>query len=216
MIPVKKIYRHLTGIYTAGAVPLSNEKSISDLNIEQSVRSRLPLVSGAGEKGIADYPEPAGSGYAYDDRINQMGLKQFFISRAIRLHPLVILGGILGLLGYFFDPFTGPEEVLSTSRMILIIVFTLLLIPFPVMKDKVYNMFGLNASGMRVSLLGTDIPYPVNRCGSRCFVLCQLYSWWPFRGMGKRKFMEKGVHALAIPFLQVYLFIVPNGFYIPN
>ncbi|EFK56622.1 acyltransferase family protein [Sphingobacterium spiritivorum] len=84
-------------------------------------------------------------GYAYDDRINQMGLKQFFISRAIRLHPLVILGGILGLLGYFFDPFTGPEEVLSTSRMILIIVFTLVLIPFPVMKDKVYNMFGLNA-----------------------------------------------------------------------
>src|SRR5690349_3489280 len=37
-------------------------------------------------------------GYAYDDRIGKMGVKEFFKSRIIRLHPLVILGSILGLL----------------------------------------------------------------------------------------------------------------------
>src|SRR5215213_4364642 len=34
-------------------------------------------------------------GYAYDDRIAKMGLRRFFTSRIIRLHPLVIAGSIL-------------------------------------------------------------------------------------------------------------------------
>jgi len=84
-------------------------------------------------------------GYAYDDRIKEMGIKQFLIVRAIRLHPLVILGAILGLLAYLFDPFGIITEPLSIWRVILIFLLTLLLIPFPVMKDRVYNMFGLNA-----------------------------------------------------------------------
>src|SRR5882757_5846109 len=32
------------------------------------------------------------TGYAYDDRIGKMGIMEFFKSRIIRLHPLVILG----------------------------------------------------------------------------------------------------------------------------
>src|ERR1700759_926130 len=44
-------------------------------------------------------------GYAYDDRILQMGILNFFKSRLIRLHPLVIFGSILGLLAFLFDPF---------------------------------------------------------------------------------------------------------------
>src|SRR3954447_8145936 len=31
-------------------------------------------------------------GYAYDDRVEKLGFKEFFISRLIRLHPLVMLG----------------------------------------------------------------------------------------------------------------------------
>src|SRR4249920_2879686 len=36
--------------------------------------------------------------YAYDDRIAKRGVPEFFISRFIRLHPLVISGSVLGLL----------------------------------------------------------------------------------------------------------------------
>src|SRR5690606_24682233 len=36
--------------------------------------------------------------YAYDNRIEQMGNLEFFKRRLIRLHPLVILGSVLGLL----------------------------------------------------------------------------------------------------------------------
>src|ERR687885_1577591 len=46
-------------------------------------------------------------GYAYDDRIGQLGLATFFSLRLIRLHPLVVLGSVLGLLGYLFDPFAA-------------------------------------------------------------------------------------------------------------
>src|SRR5436305_10736602 len=38
--------------------------------------------------------------YAYDDRIKNMGMLEFFKSRLIRLHPLVILGSVLGLLAF--------------------------------------------------------------------------------------------------------------------
>src|SRR3954465_5875636 len=47
-------------------------------------------------------------GYAYDNRIERMGVKEFFKSRLIRLHPLVILGSVLGLLGFLIDPFLVP------------------------------------------------------------------------------------------------------------
>ena len=46
-------------------------------------------------------------GYAYDDRWSYMSLKEFFIIRLIRLHPLVLLGIIIGAVGYWVDPFTG-------------------------------------------------------------------------------------------------------------
>jgi peptidoglycan/LPS O-acetylase OafA/YrhL len=39
-------------------------------------------------------------GYAYDDRIGKMGVWEFFKSRIIRLHPLVIFGSVLGLLAF--------------------------------------------------------------------------------------------------------------------
>src|SRR6476619_2224035 len=43
-------------------------------------------------------------GYAYDDRLVKIGVKEFFKSRLIRLHPLVILGSLLGLLSFLYDP----------------------------------------------------------------------------------------------------------------
>lgn len=84
-------------------------------------------------------------GYAYDDRIAKMGLRRFFISRIIRLHPLVIAGSILGLLAFLFDPFGGHLELYSTGKIILTFVCSLFLIPLPVIADRGFNLFSFNA-----------------------------------------------------------------------
>jgi peptidoglycan/LPS O-acetylase OafA/YrhL len=83
--------------------------------------------------------------YAYDDRITKMGVKAFFISRLIRLQPLVIAGSILGLLAFLFDPFATYQSTYGVGRTSLIFLMSFLLIPFPVMAERYFNLFGLNA-----------------------------------------------------------------------
>lgn len=84
-------------------------------------------------------------GYAYDDRLESMGVMAFFKARLIRLHPLVVLGSVMGLLAFLFDPFAADAAGYSTGKLILVFVCSALLIPFPVMKDRAFNLFGLNA-----------------------------------------------------------------------
>ncbi|RDC54402.1 acyltransferase [Pedobacter chinensis] len=83
--------------------------------------------------------------YAYDDRIEKMGIMEFFKSRIIRLHPLVIFGSILGLLSFLFDPFSGSIAQYSIGNITLLFLSSALLIPFPAMEDRAFNLFGLNA-----------------------------------------------------------------------
>lgn len=83
--------------------------------------------------------------YAYDDRIRKMGITEFFKSRLIRLHPLVVLGSVLGLLGYLFDPFDGQSTLYNIGTLTLLFVCSVLLIPLPIMEDRAFNLFGLNA-----------------------------------------------------------------------
>lgn len=84
-------------------------------------------------------------GYAYDDRIAKMGIFNFFVSRIIRLHPLVIAGSILGLLAFLFDPFGGHLELYSTGKIILTFLCSIFLIPLPVIADRGFNLFSFNA-----------------------------------------------------------------------
>lgn len=84
-------------------------------------------------------------GYAYDDRMGKMGTWEFFKSRLIRLHPLVILGSILGLLAFLFDPFGGHPELYSAGRIALVFLASIFLIPFPVVQDRAFNLFSFNA-----------------------------------------------------------------------
>lgn len=84
-------------------------------------------------------------GYAYDDRIGKMGVLEFFKSRAIRLHPLVIAGSVLGLLAFLFDPFGGHPELYSTGKLILAFICSVLLIPLPEIADRGFNLFSFNA-----------------------------------------------------------------------
>ncbi|OXA98639.1 acyltransferase family protein [Flavobacterium pectinovorum] len=84
-------------------------------------------------------------GYAYDDRIAKMGLRKFFISRIIRLHPLVVAGSILGLLAFLFDPFGGHPELYSNGKIILTFLCSLFMIPLPIIADRGFNLFSFNA-----------------------------------------------------------------------
>ena len=84
-------------------------------------------------------------GYAYDDRIAKIGVLEFFKSRFIRLHPLVISGSVLGLLAFLFDPFGGHLELYSAGKIILAFISSLMLIPMPAIADRAYNLFGFNA-----------------------------------------------------------------------
>lgn len=84
-------------------------------------------------------------GYAYDDRIEKMGAVEFLKSRFIRLHPLVVLGSILGLLAFLFDPFSGQSALYGLGKTILIFLTSIFMIPFPVMEERSFNLFGINA-----------------------------------------------------------------------
>lgn len=83
-------------------------------------------------------------GYAYDDRIDRIGMKQFFMRRLIRLHPLVILGSVLGLLGFLFDPFSSTIAY-NLGKLALLFVCSIFLIPLPIMEERFFNLFPFNA-----------------------------------------------------------------------
>jgi peptidoglycan/LPS O-acetylase OafA/YrhL len=83
--------------------------------------------------------------YAYDNRIVEMGAREFFKSRMIRLHPLVVLGSVLGLLAFLFDPFAGQSGFYSAGRLMLIFFASVFLVPFPVMTERAFNLFSFNA-----------------------------------------------------------------------
>jgi peptidoglycan/LPS O-acetylase OafA/YrhL len=69
--------------------------------------------------------------YAYDDRWTRMTTLQFFRIRLIRLHPLVLVGATLGLLGYLFDPFGKTINQTSAPMLVLAYITSLLLLPSP-------------------------------------------------------------------------------------
>src|SRR3954468_5532509 len=57
-------------------------------------------------------------GYAYDDRWNKMSLGDFFKRRLIRLHPMIIVGMVIGAVTFYFqdsDFFPGVSEVPVTT-----------------------------------------------------------------------------------------------------
>lgn len=83
-------------------------------------------------------------GYAYDDRIQKMRIKDFFIARLIRLHPLVILGSVLGLVGFFIDPFATVTHY-DSGKIALLFLCSLFLIPLPIMEERFFNLFSFNA-----------------------------------------------------------------------
>ena len=84
-------------------------------------------------------------GYAYDNRVGQMGVLEFLKARLIRLHPLVIFGSVFGLLTFLFASFGGNPQSYSTGKIVLLFLSSILMIPMPIMQERAFNLFGLNA-----------------------------------------------------------------------
>src|ERR1700753_2687803 len=110
-------------------------------------------------------------GYAYDDRIKEMGVWEFFKSRLIRLHPLVVFGSVLGLLAFLFDPFGGNSQAYSAGKVVLIFITSALVIPYPVITERSFNLFGINAPAW--SLFWEYVANIVY-----AFILCRLSKGW--------------------------------------
>lgn len=70
-------------------------------------------------------------GYAYDDRWGKMSIPGFFKRRLARLHPLVILGVLIGAIAFWFDPFTNGMAHTSLLQLIGVMLISFSLLPSP-------------------------------------------------------------------------------------
>ncbi len=88
-------------------------------------------------------------GYAYDDRWNgKMTLKSFFKRRLIRLHPMVVLGALFGVVAFCLQ---GSVKWDGTHVGISLVMIALLL-----------NMFFIPATGTRFDVRGNGEMFPLN------------------------------------------------------
>ncbi len=76
-------------------------------------------------------------GYAYDDRWNRMSTVTFFKRRIIRLHPMVIVGSIVGAVFFFFQesPCFPPIQNTTVGTMLLVMLLGCTLLPLPLKWD---------------------------------------------------------------------------------
>jgi len=75
--------------------------------------------------------------HAYDDRWDRMTIGQFFKRRLIRLHPLIIVGMVLGALLFYFQASSVFPKIEETPvrEMLLIMLIGFTLIPVPTSMD---------------------------------------------------------------------------------
>lgn len=70
-------------------------------------------------------------GYAYDDRWGKMTLGDFFKRRLVRLHPMVVVGMIVGAVFFYFQGYSLWPSISETPvwKMLLVMVIGFTLIP---------------------------------------------------------------------------------------
>lgn len=84
-------------------------------------------------------------GYAYDDRWDAMSVRDFIGRRLLRLHPLVALGTLLGLISYLGDPFAGGRQAAPLRLVLLAFVAGLVALPAPPLPNRLGDSHPLNA-----------------------------------------------------------------------
>jgi peptidoglycan/LPS O-acetylase OafA/YrhL len=81
--------------------------------------------------------------YAYDQKLPTIGVIPFLKLRLIRLHPLVVIGSVIGLLTFLFDPFS-KLYLTYAGKLVPMFVASCLMIPYPLVHERYYNLFHLN------------------------------------------------------------------------
>jgi peptidoglycan/LPS O-acetylase OafA/YrhL len=81
--------------------------------------------------------------YAYDGKLQEIGLTSFFKLRLIRLHPLVIVGTVWGMLAFIFDPFSDLWMKYN-GNLVVMFITSCLMIPYAVVRERFFNIFHLN------------------------------------------------------------------------
>lgn len=82
--------------------------------------------------------------YAYDNRIDKIGVLSFLKLRLIRLHPMVVCGAIIGLFTFILDPFSNLFAQYGGTNTFLMFLSAAFMIPFPVVHERYFNIFHLN------------------------------------------------------------------------
>lgn len=83
--------------------------------------------------------------FAYDDRWENMTVSQFIVTRLIRLHPLVVLGAIFGLLSFLLDPFATNQASVPLATVFGDFALACLLIPYPALPNRWSDTHSLNS-----------------------------------------------------------------------
>ena len=83
--------------------------------------------------------------YAYDDRWKTMTTGQFFAIRLVRLHPLVILGAVLGLLSFLVDPFAANQKAVPLATVLTDFALACLLLPYRALPNRWTDTHSLNS-----------------------------------------------------------------------
>jgi peptidoglycan/LPS O-acetylase OafA/YrhL len=142
-------------------------------------------------------------GFAYDDRIGQIGIKNFFINRLIRLHPLVIVGSIVGLAGFVLDPYVDGTSA-GWGRLLLTFAASAILIPCPVLPFRDGALFPYNSPSWSLFLeYLANVVYAVLLCRLKKKMLlllgciCALWlayasykAGWLINGWDKKTFFD--------------------------
>lgn len=83
--------------------------------------------------------------YAYDDRWGRMSVGRFFTVRLIRLHPLVLLGAVLGLISFLIDPFAANQRLVPITVVLRDFVLACLLLPYAALPNRWTDTHSLNS-----------------------------------------------------------------------
>ncbi len=83
--------------------------------------------------------------YAYDARWKTMSIGQFVKIRLIRLHPLVLLGAVLGLIAFLADPFAANQKLTPLSEVLRDFALACLLLPYAALPNRWTDTHSLNS-----------------------------------------------------------------------
>jgi peptidoglycan/LPS O-acetylase OafA/YrhL len=144
----KKHYEILDGLRGVAAVMV-----VSFHLLETHSTSHLDQIINHGYLAVDFFYVLSGFviGYAYDDRWGKMTVGGFFKRRLIRLHPMVVMGMIIGALGFYFQACGMWPGISQTPlwKMLLIMLIGFTLLPVPLSMDirGWHEMHPLNGPG---------------------------------------------------------------------